>query len=96
MTRDEFVCLCVAEGALEVDTPGSTRDISDELLFARQDPSAPLPGHRGRRRRPARRRRLPGSLHQAPARGTPTMRNCEELLDGYLAALAKVSAHVAR
>ncbi|WP_433519568.1 aldehyde dehydrogenase family protein [Nonomuraea sp. CA-143628] len=38
-------------------------DISGEPLFAHRNPSAPWPGHRGPRRRPARRRRLPGGTH---------------------------------
>jgi len=41
VTRDQFVALCRAEGAIEVDAPGSTRDISAEPLFARRDPFGP-------------------------------------------------------
>ena len=33
VSRDEFVKLCLAEGATELDVPGSTRDISGEPLF---------------------------------------------------------------
>ncbi|WP_431921096.1 aminotransferase class I/II-fold pyridoxal phosphate-dependent enzyme [Nonomuraea jabiensis] len=93
VTRDEFVRLCVAEGALEVDAPGSTRDISGEPLFARRDASAPW------RATAVRAVDLPGvaafqeAFIKIPAWGYP---GDEELLDGYLAALAKVSAHVAR
>ncbi|WP_433513772.1 DegT/DnrJ/EryC1/StrS family aminotransferase [Nonomuraea sp. CA-143628] len=93
VTRDEFVRLCVAEGALEVDAPGSTRDISAEPLFARRDPHAPWTPA------PIHPVDLPGvaafqdTFIKIPAWGYP---GDEELLDGYIAALAKVSEHVAR
>jgi perosamine synthetase len=54
VSRDEFVSLCVAEGAREVDIPGSTRDISGEPLFARRDYHAPW------RPTPPSRTELPG------------------------------------
>ncbi|MGW4412664.1 aminotransferase class I/II-fold pyridoxal phosphate-dependent enzyme [Nonomuraea sp. NPDC004702] len=93
VTRDEFVRLCVAEGALEVDAPGSTRDISAEPLFARRDPYAPWTPA------PIDLIELPGvtafqdTFIKIPAWGYP---GDEELLDGYLTALAKVSEHVTR
>ncbi|MFI6281684.1 aminotransferase class I/II-fold pyridoxal phosphate-dependent enzyme [Streptomyces sp. NPDC050988] len=93
VTRDEFVRLCVAEGALDVDAPGSTRDISGEPLFARRAPHAPW--------RPAAVHpvALPGvaafqeSFIKIPAWGYP---GDEDLTEGYRTALAKVSEHVAR
>jgi len=92
LSRDEFVSLCVAEGALEVDAPGSTRDISGEPLFARRDPFAPW-----QPTRPAP-THLPGvarfqdTFLKVPIWGYD---GDTELVDGYLAALAKVSAAVA-
>ncbi len=92
VTRDEFVKLCLAEGAAEVDVPGSTRDISQEPLFARRDPhqpyhaTAPQPTH------------LPGvrrfqdAFVKIPIWGYD---GDETLVDGYLAALTKVSEAVA-
>lgn len=92
VTRNEFVKLCLAEGATEVDVPGSTRDISAEPLFARPDPHAPyrsvtvspgnLPGVR----------RFQDTFVKIPIWGYP---DDDELVDGYLAALTKVSAAVA-
>ncbi|QIS23602.1 aminotransferase class V-fold PLP-dependent enzyme [Nocardia terpenica] len=38
ISREEFVARCHAAGALEVDIPGSTGDISGHPLFARSDP----------------------------------------------------------
>lgn len=93
VTRGEFVRLCVAEGALEVDAPGSTRDISGEPLFARRAPHAPW---RPETVQPAD---LPGaasfqeSFIKIPAWGYP---GDEALVQGYLTAFAKVSEHVAR
>lgn len=40
VTRDEFVRRCHVAGALEVDVPGSTGDITAHPLFARTDPHA--------------------------------------------------------
>lgn len=92
VSRSEFVKLCLAEGAHEVDVPGSTRDISTEPLFARTDPHAPyqpvlvqptdLPGVR----------RFEDTFIKMPNWGYP---GDDELVDGYLAALLKVSAAVA-
>lgn len=93
VSRDEFVTLCVAEGAREVDAPGSTRDISAEPLFARRDPFAPWrPTH------PVA-CELPGvlafqeSFIKIPIWGYP---GDTELVEAYLAVLAKVSAAVSR
>ncbi len=92
MSRDDFVSLCVAEGATEVDVPGSTRDISGEPLFARRDPYAPwrptlppptdLPGVA----------RFQETFCKVPIWGYP---GDEALVEGYLAVLHKVSAAVA-
>jgi perosamine synthetase len=92
VTRNEFVKLCLAEGATEVDVPGSTRDISTEPLFARTDPHAPyqhisatpasLPGVR----------RFQDTFIKIPIWGYP---GDDQLIDGYLATLTKVSAAVA-
>jgi perosamine synthetase len=93
VSRDDFVALCLAEGATEVDVPGSTRDISREPLFARTDPYAPW-----QPRIPAR-RQLPGVKHfqdtfiKIPVWGYD---GDEAIIDGYLAALGKVSSAVAR
>lgn len=94
VTRDEFAALCAAEGATEVDVPGSTRDISREPLFARRDPfdewdhpavpaSLPTPGAADFG---ARFLKLPawGYEGDAPA------------VEAYLAALGKVTEAVAR
>lgn len=91
--RDDFVALCLAEGATEVDVPGSTRDISHEPLFARSDPYAPW-----QPTVPAR-GQLPGVKHfqdtfiKIPVWGYD---GDEAIIDGYLAALGKVSTAVAR
>ncbi|GIF01131.1 DegT/DnrJ/EryC1/StrS family aminotransferase [Paractinoplanes rishiriensis] len=94
VARNEFVKLCLAEGAIEVDVPGSTHDISAEPLFARTDPHAPyrrvtttpanpdLPGVR----------RFQDSFIKIPIWGYP---GDDPLVDGYLATLIKVSAAVA-
>jgi dTDP-4-amino-4,6-dideoxygalactose transaminase len=93
VSRDEFVALCAAEGATEVDVPGSTRDISGEPLFARRDPYAawqparpeqvPLPGAA----------RFQATFIKIPLWGYD---GDQMLVEGYLAALSKVSAAVAR
>lgn len=93
VTRNEFARLCVAEGAREVDVPGSTRDISTEPLFARTDPHTPYQPR-------------PVPLHDLP--GVRTFQNTflkiplwghagdEPFVNGYLAAITKVSEAVAR
>jgi perosamine synthetase len=93
VSRDEFVALCRAEGATDVDAPGSTRDISTEPLFARRDPFAPwVPSTP-----PAT--ELPGvaafakTFIKIPLWG---YQDDEPLVAGYLDVLAKVSAAVAR
>ncbi|WP_033440893.1 DegT/DnrJ/EryC1/StrS family aminotransferase [Saccharothrix sp. NRRL B-16314] len=93
VSRDEFVALCQAEGATEVDAPGSTRDISTEPLFARRDPFAPwVP-----RTPPAT--ELPGvaafadTFIKIPLWGYA---GDAPLVDGYLDVLTKVSTAVAR
>ncbi|MGH3612136.1 MAG: DegT/DnrJ/EryC1/StrS family aminotransferase [Pseudonocardia sp.] len=93
VSRDEFVALCQAEGAAEVDAPGSTRDISTEPLFARRDPFAPwvpstpptthLPGVT----------RFADTFVKIPLWG---YEGDEPLVAGYLNVLAKVSTAVAR
>lgn len=95
VTRDEFIDLCVAEGATEVDAPGSTRDISGEPLFARHDPFAPWqpgPPHSNPVELPGA-RAFQDAFLKIPIWGYPSD---QELVDGYLAALTKVSAAVAR
>jgi perosamine synthetase len=93
VTRDQFVSLCTAEGAREVDAPGSTRDISGEPLFARRDPFAPW------RPLPTPATELSGvrafqdSFIKIPIWGYP---GDEEIVEAYLATLAKVSAAVSR
>jgi hypothetical protein len=93
VSRDDFVALCLAEGATEVDVPGSTRDISHEPLFTRRDPYAPW-----RPMAPAR-GQLPGVKHfqdtfiKIPIWGYD---GDETIIDGYLAALGKVTSAVAR
>jgi dTDP-4-amino-4,6-dideoxygalactose transaminase len=91
VSRDEFVALCGAEGATEVDAPGSTRDISTEPLFARRDPFATwVPSTP-----PAT--ELPGvvafqdTFIKIPLWGYP---GDEPLVAGYLDVLTKVSAAV--
>lgn len=92
VSRDDFVSLCVAEGAVEVDVPGSTRDISGEPLFARRDPYAPW------RPTPPPPTDLPGvarfqeAFCKIPIWGYP---GDEALVEGYLAVLHKVSTAVA-
>lgn len=93
VSRDGFVALCQAEGAVEVDAPGSTRDISAEPLFARRDPFAPwipstppatvLPGVNA----------FATTFIKIPLWGYA---GDEPLVAGYLEALRKVSAAVAR
>jgi perosamine synthetase len=93
VSRDEFVSLVVAEGATEVDAPGSTRDISGEPLFARRDPFAPWIPETGS---PTL---LPGvGTFQDTFIKTPIWgyEGDEELVEGYVAALTKVSHAVAR
>ncbi|GLY99801.1 aminotransferase class I/II-fold pyridoxal phosphate-dependent enzyme [Actinoplanes sp. NBRC 103695] len=92
VNRGEFVKLCLAEGAHEVDVPGSTHDISTEPLFARTDPHAPYQPIA------ARATDLPGvrdfqdTFIKIPIWGYP---GDEEVVDGYLATLTKVSTAVA-
>lgn len=93
VSRDEFVALCQAEGAAEVDAPGSTRDISAEPLFARRDPFAPW---------------VPNTPPDTPLPGVAEFADAfvkiplwgyegdEPLVASYLDVLAKVSAAVAR
>jgi dTDP-4-amino-4,6-dideoxygalactose transaminase len=94
VTRDEFVAFCVAEGATEVDAPGSTRDISGEPLFARRDAygdwdhpgvpaQSPMPGVAAFQSR----------FIKLPAWGYG---GDNVLIEAYLAALSKVSEAVAR
>jgi hypothetical protein len=94
VTRDEFVAFCVAEGATEVDVPGSTRDISGEPLFARRDAygdwdhpgvpaQSPMPGVAAFQSR----------FIKLPAWG---YEGDNVLIEAYLAALSKVSEAVAR
>jgi perosamine synthetase len=94
VTRDEFVRLCVAEGATMVDAPGSTRDISAEPLFRRHDPFAAW------RLQPAVDRPvLPGvAAFQNTFVKTPLWGYDGDLalVEGYLAALRKVSTAVAK
>ncbi|MFI6883898.1 DegT/DnrJ/EryC1/StrS family aminotransferase [Streptosporangium canum] len=93
VTREQFIDWCIAEGALEVDAPGSTRDISGEPLFSRRDPFAPWKPVQP----PAE--HLPGvaafqeTFLKIPIWGYD---GDDDLVDGYLAALTKVSAAVAR
>jgi perosamine synthetase len=93
VSRDDFVALCLAEGATEVDVPASTRDISHEPLFTRRDPYAPW-----QPAAPAR-GQLPGVKHfqdtfiKIPIWGYD---GDEAIIDGYLAALGKVTCAVAR
>lgn len=94
VTRDEFTALCHAEGATEVDVPGSTRDISREPIFARRDPFAtweepadppavPVPGAA----------RFQERFVKIPIWGYP---GDDPVVDAYLAALNKVSEAVAK
>lgn len=94
VTRDEFAGLCHAEGATEVDVPGSTRIITREPLFARRDPHAdwdtpvipdgvPVPGAA----------RFQDRFIKLPIWGYP---GDGPLVDAYLAALNKVSEAVAK
>jgi dTDP-4-amino-4,6-dideoxygalactose transaminase/thymidylate kinase len=94
VTRKQFIELCVAEGATQVDAPGSTRNISAEPLFTRRDPFAPWqrPGHLQPADLPGV-RAFQGAFMKIPIWGYP---GDTELVDGYLAALTKVSAAVAR
>jgi perosamine synthetase len=93
VSRDEFVALCRADGAAEVDAPGSTRDISTEPLFARRDPFAPW---------------VPTTPPATPLPGVAEFATTfikiplwgyegdEPLVAGYLDVLTKVSTSVAR
>lgn len=93
VSREEFVALCHAEGATEVDVPGSTRDISTEPLFARREAFAPwVPS-------PPPATDLPGvaafasTFIKIPLWG---YEGDEPLVAGYLDVLSKVSAAVIR
>ncbi|GAA1408462.1 aminotransferase class I/II-fold pyridoxal phosphate-dependent enzyme [Catellatospora sp. NPDC049111] len=94
VTRDEFIDLVVAEGAREVDAPGSTRNLAGEPLFQRHDPYEPWTP-RAAGPAPA----LPGveafesTFLKIPIWGYP---GDTELVDGYLASLLKVTEAVAR
>lgn len=93
VSRDEFVALCQADGAFDVDAPGSTRDISAEPLFARRDPFGPwvpstppavtLPGVAA----------FATAFIKIPLWGYD---GDEPFVSGYLDVLTKVSAAVAR
>ncbi|HMH94345.1 MAG TPA: DegT/DnrJ/EryC1/StrS family aminotransferase [Streptosporangiaceae bacterium] len=94
VSRGDFAALCAAEGATEVDVPGSTRDISGEPLFARRDPYAPW-----RPARTAPEQPFPGvERFQATFIKIPIWgyEGDEAIVEGYLAALGKVSTAVAR
>lgn len=94
VTRDEFASLCTAEGATEVDVPGSTRDISREPIFARRDPfdswdhpiapeAEAMPGTASFQ---ARFVKLPAWGYEGD----------EQAVEAYLAALVKVTEAVAQ
>jgi len=95
VTRDEFVRLVVAEGAVEIDAPGSTRDISAEPLFTRRDPFADWVAPTGTAPGTARPgvHRFESSFLKTPIWGYA---GDDELVSGYIAALHKVSEAVAR
>lgn len=93
VSRDEFVRLCRAEGATEVDAPGSTRDISTEPLFARRDPFAPWLPNTPQATNLPRVTRFASTFFKIPLWGYD---GDEPLVTGYLDVLAKVSAAVAR
>jgi len=94
VTRDEFIDLVIAEGATEIDAPGSTRDLSGEPLFRRRDPNEPwVPRPAGTPRDLPGVRRFEQTFLKVPIWGYP---GDTELVDGYLAALTKVTAAVAR
>lgn len=93
VSREQFVALCHAEGAVALDTAPGTRDLSGEPLFARHDRNArwlPESTHAGH---------LPGvrsfleTFIRAPIWGYP---GDEEIVEGYLDVLGKVSESVAR
>lgn len=93
VSRDDFVSMCHAHGAIALDVPPGTRDLSREPLFARKDRNAPW------RPDPARGGDMPGvrafldAFIRVPIWGYP---GDEELVEGYLAVLNKVSESVAR
>ncbi|MDT5025554.1 MAG: perosamine synthetase [Micromonosporaceae bacterium] len=94
VTRDEFIALTVAEGAREVDAPGSTRDLSGEPLFLRNDPFAPwIPQPVPARVDVPGVHRFEQTFLKVPIWGYP---GDAELVEGYLSALTKVSGAVAR
>ncbi|MEV0453806.1 aminotransferase class I/II-fold pyridoxal phosphate-dependent enzyme [Catellatospora methionotrophica] len=94
VTRDQFIDLVVAEGATEIDAPGSTRNLAHEPLFQRHDPYEPWTP------RPA--------IHAPDLPGVKAFEDTflkipiwgysadTDLVDGYLAALLKVTEAVAR
>ncbi|WP_018503828.1 DegT/DnrJ/EryC1/StrS family aminotransferase [Parafrankia discariae] len=96
----EFVSWCHAEGATEVDVPGSTRDISQEPLFTRRDPHAPYrvtpsPAPSGRPPRLSRFagvQRFQDTFIKIPLWGYD---GDDPMVEGYLAALTAVSTAVA-
>ena len=92
VTLDEFVKLCLAEGATELDVPGSTRDISREPLFARHDPHAPYRATTPQPLRLAGVAAFQDNFLKLPIWGYD---GDTDLVDGYLAALTKVSQAVA-
>jgi len=95
VSRNDFVALCHAEGAAEVDVPGSTRDLSAEPLFTRTSPYAPWTPAPPASSRP----QLPGvrdfqdRFIKIPIWGYD---GDDAIIGGYLAALSKVSTAVAR
>jgi dTDP-4-amino-4,6-dideoxygalactose transaminase len=93
VSRDEFVALCQAEGATEVDAPGSTRDISTEPLFARRDPFAPWVASTPPATELHGVAAFAGTFIKIPLWG---YEGDELLVAGYLDVLTKVSTAVAR
>lgn len=103
VSREQFVALSHAEGGVELDAPGSTRDISSEPLFARRDPfaswaSTPHPdpdsaaSTAGGPMRPGV-TAFAQTFLKLPLWGYP---GDDTLVNGYLDVLTKVSAAVAR
>lgn len=96
VSRDQFVALCRAEGASALDVAPGTRDLSREPLFARRDRNAPwrlshsTPSGGGQL---AGVRNFLDAFIRAPIWG---YRGDDEVVDGYLAVLDKVSESVAR
>ena len=94
VTRDQFAALCAAEGATEVDVPGSTRDISAEPLFARRSVYEPWDNPISPQVMPmSGAAAFQAAFIKLPAWGYD---GDEPIIDAYLGALGKVSAAVAR